>query len=277
MAQAGEIIDISSYLHLLQSTGNVLAIQGLNHSAADAGLLVLPEISQIVYFGLDDLFFAVPTPGSANVQETWEKVEGHEVQRRPRLLHAGVPTGAEHRHRRGHDPLLAQRHGPVGRRQYEGRRRALRGVPTSATVTLPGHGYANGALVLIQGADQPEYNGFFYIGNVTTDTFTYTVTGTPADTATGTITAQANYYTYTGPITIDRTAVVRTAAYKANYAPTDVDTATYIFTADVVQQSPTGTPAAGWPTGPINGQTLNYGMDPNIVGSGVWGPNVQGR
>ena len=61
---------------------------------------------------------------------------------------------------------------------------------STATVTRAGHGFQNGDCVLIEGADQAEYNGEFYISNVATDTFDFTVSGTPATPATGTITAK---------------------------------------------------------------------------------------
>lgn len=60
-----------------------------------------------------------------------------------------------------------------------------------ATFTVAtGHGYINGAVVLIAGANEPEYNGEFVISNVTSTAFNYTLSGTPATPATGTITAK---------------------------------------------------------------------------------------
>jgi hypothetical protein len=66
---------------------------------------------------------------------------------------------------------------------------------STATVTVTGgHGFRSNAQIpphiLIAGADQAEYNGTFKIGNVTTNTFDFTVTGTPTTPATGTITAK---------------------------------------------------------------------------------------
>ncbi len=58
---------------------------------------------------------------------------------------------------------------------------------STATVTIPGHGYVNGDSVQISGADQPEYNGTFTISGATASTFNITVSGTPATTATGNI------------------------------------------------------------------------------------------
>ncbi|MDO8629392.1 MAG: hypothetical protein Q7R41_02770, partial [Phycisphaerales bacterium] len=58
---------------------------------------------------------------------------------------------------------------------------------TTATATAVGHGLINGKQALIKGADQAEYNGVFTVTVTGSDTFTYTVTGTPATPATGTI------------------------------------------------------------------------------------------
>jgi hypothetical protein len=62
-------------------------------------------------------------------------------------------------------------------------------VSTTATATVTAHGYSNGDQINIRGASQSEYNGDFLISNVTTDTFDYTVSGSPATPATGTIVA----------------------------------------------------------------------------------------
>lgn len=60
-------------------------------------------------------------------------------------------------------------------------------VSTTATVTHTAHGLENGDKVVIRGADQNEYNGIKTISNVTTNTYDYTVSGTPTTPATGTI------------------------------------------------------------------------------------------
>lgn len=56
-----------------------------------------------------------------------------------------------------------------------------------ATATVVGHGYSSGDQVNIRGAVQTQYNGDFVITKLTNDTFEYTVTGSPATPATGTI------------------------------------------------------------------------------------------
>src|SRR5205823_524768 len=50
---------------------------------------------------------------------------------------------------------------------------------TATVTTSAAHGYANGDVVEIRGATQPEYNGFFTITVTSTTVFTYTVSGTP--------------------------------------------------------------------------------------------------
>jgi hypothetical protein len=58
---------------------------------------------------------------------------------------------------------------------------------STATVNLFGHDYTSTDLVMISGADQPEYNGVFAISSLTSDTFRITVPGEPASPATGRI------------------------------------------------------------------------------------------
>lgn len=69
---------------------------------------------------------------------------------------------------------------------------------STATATVTGHGWNNGDFVEFAGANQTEYNGKYVIANVTTNTFDYTVTGTPTTPATGTITAALKPHEVTG-------------------------------------------------------------------------------
>lgn len=59
---------------------------------------------------------------------------------------------------------------------------------STATVTKTAHGYNTGECVVIAGAAQAEYNGAHSITVVDANSFTFTVSGTPATPATGTIT-----------------------------------------------------------------------------------------
>ncbi len=75
---------------------------------------------------------------------------------------------------------------------------------TTATVTTAtAHGFTTGRSVTIAGANQAEYNGTFTIAVTAATAFTYTVIGTPATPATGTITAQATIDSLTGDTTLD--------------------------------------------------------------------------
>jgi hypothetical protein len=66
---------------------------------------------------------------------------------------------------------------------------------------------------------------------------------------------------YPAPLVISNTTTLRAAAFLFGYAPTKVDTHTFIFAASVASQpaNPPGFPSA-W-----NGYTADYAMDPQIV------------
>ena len=59
----------------------------------------------------------------------------------------------------------------------------------TASVAHTAHGLGNGDIVVIRGAVEQEYNGPFVITNVSTNAYDYTVSGSPATPATGTITS----------------------------------------------------------------------------------------
>jgi len=58
---------------------------------------------------------------------------------------------------------------------------------STATATRAGHNLATGMTINISGAVETEYNGSFVVTVIDADTFSYTVSGTPATPATGTI------------------------------------------------------------------------------------------
>src|SRR4030042_4262620 len=91
----------------------------------------------------------------------------------------------------------------------------------------------------------------------------YTLDGSTPKSNTGIV--------YRSPLTITGTTIIRAAAFKANYQDSSVVTKTYIFVSDVLSQSPSGqAPGPGWPTGSVNGQVIDYGMDPDIVNDPRW-------
>ncbi|MHC4676435.1 MAG: CotH kinase family protein, partial [Planctomycetota bacterium] len=82
-----------------------------------------------------------------------------------------------------------------------------------------------------------------------------------------TMTHGLTYNTETDPpLKIDKTTVLRAVAVKPGWLDSKVETHTYIFPDDVIKQSPMGQPPGpDWPISSVNGQVINYGMDPCIV------------
>ncbi len=89
------------------------------------------------------------------------------------------------------------------------------------------------------------------------------VTATPGATirytTDGSAPTETSGAVYASPIPVATTTMLRAAAYKDGFGPTDVDTQTYIFAKDVVKQTGAGFPAS-WA-----GTPADYGMDPNVV------------
>ncbi|MEE8452232.1 MAG: CotH kinase family protein [Thermoguttaceae bacterium] len=94
-------------------------------------------------------------------------------------------------------------------------------------------------------------------------TIRYTLDGSAPTATTGIV--------YTGPIAVDTTTILRAAAYRAGYEPSNVDTHTYVFVADVIGQSstPDGFPSL-WRSEPAD-----YEMDPQIVGNPLYGDTLE--
>jgi hypothetical protein len=71
---------------------------------------------------------------------------------------------------------------------------------------------------------------------------------------------------YAGPINISSTTILRASAFKLDWKPSYVTANSYMFTSSIIGQSPTGQlPGAGWAPNGVNGQEINYGMDPDIL------------
>lgn len=84
----------------------------------------------------------------------------------------------------------------------------------------------------------------------------YTLDGDAPTAVTGTV--------YAGPVRIGGTTVLRAAAFKDGQVPTDVDTQTYVFVDDVVQQDAAQAIAAGLPSS-WGGQSPDYGLDTRVT------------
>ncbi len=105
---------------------------------------------------------------------------------------------------------------------------------------------------------------------------TNTVGATVIYTTDGSIPTETNGTAYAAPITIDETTVIRAAAFKTGFEPSNVDTQTYFFLGDIVTQTHADAVAAGFPNGNVNGQVLDYGIDTDISGHATWGPQLEG-
>jgi hypothetical protein len=111
------------------------------------------------------------------------------------------------------------------------------------------------------------YNESFYLTLATETedaTIYYTLDGTePYNLAAGGRFPMGTVYT--DPISINRTTILRAIATKPGWLSSNIKTQTYIFVEDVIRQSSSGQAPPGWPSGSVNGQTINYGMDPDVV------------
>ena len=134
---------------------------------------------------------------------------------------------------------------------------------------MNGAGYAG----YVQDTKFDVHRGFFDVPfpvQITTETpgatIRYTTDGSPVTETAGTV--------YTGPITISTTTTLRAAAFKTDHVPTNVDTHTYLFLNNVIQQPalPSGFPDH-WgnnPALPIAGLNdtwvpADYLMDPRVT------------
>lgn len=195
--------NITAAMPSLINGANVLAVQGLNATAADSSFLVLPEIvAGSLPPAAESAFFNKPTPGAINTA--------------PDSL--GKVADTVFSPRRGFYPDATVTAVPF---------------PVTITTSTPGA------------------------------TIRYTTDGSTPGESNGTV--------YTGPISITQTTALRAAAFKAGWEATNVDTHSYLIPNDIITQSTSGlAPGPGWaaPGNAVNGQSIDYGMDPDIVNSG---------
>jgi len=88
-------------------------------------------------------------------------------------------------------------------------------------------------------------------------------------TTDGTIPTLDIGHTYENPIHISGTTILRAIAYKDGLEPTNVDTQTYLFVDEVLQQT-----GAGFPT-TWRSVTADYEMDPEIVNHPVYSQTIR--
>ncbi|TWT89792.1 CotH protein [Pseudobythopirellula maris] len=136
------------------------------------------------------------------------------------------------------------------------------GAVDNSFLTVPTPGSENGAgwdgLVVDTtfSVDRGFYDAPFTVEIATPDapgaTIRYTTDGTAPSASHGAI--------YSGPVSITTTTTLRAAAFQDGYYPTDIDTQTYIFLDDVLQQDGSGLPDyTDW------GSPPDWDVDPTIV------------
>ncbi|MDP6526681.1 MAG: lamin tail domain-containing protein, partial [Kiritimatiellia bacterium] len=114
--------------------------------------------------------------------------------------------------------------------------------------------------------DRGFYSNTFVVA-ITSDTagatIHYTTDFSEPDEISGTV--------YSGPVTVSNTTCLRALAFLPGWRSTDVDTHTYVFLDEIVQQpsNPSGFPSTWKST------TADYEMDPDIVTDPTYGPMLE--
>ncbi len=84
-------------------------------------------------------------------------------------------------------------------------------------------------------------------------------------TVDGSLPTETNGYSYSGPIHLDHTTILRVAGVKEGWRTSRAITKTFIFPADVARQDRASALAAGFPP-TWNGQVADYGLDSRVIG-----------
>ncbi len=187
-AVSSESFGLTDHIDLLRmGQTNILAIHGLYSSPDDSDFLIRPELLGIDGDELRSLYFAEPTPGTAN-----------------------TTTG------------------------YLGF--------VSDTIFDFDRGVYSEPIEVAISTSTPEARIYY-----TTD---------------GTAPGQDNGILLATPVSVSTTTTLRAVAFRDNYIPTNVDTQTYLYLDDVVNQpnDPAGYPST-WA-----GVPADYEMDPDVVG-----------
>ena len=150
-------------------------------------------------------------------------------------------------------------------------------VTTSSTnhyfyPATPGAINSSGFLAFVADTKFSQDRGFYETG------FSLSITSATQSasiyyTTNGTAPSPTNGYLYTAPLPINGTTVLRAAAYRSGFEPSNVDTHSYIFVKDVIRQSPTGAAPPGWPSS-WGANVVDYGMDPDVVNNPTYSGTI---
>ncbi len=117
----------------------------------------------------------------------------------------------------------------------------------------PGHGFYDGPVLVTISCSTPGTTIYY-----TTDGSEPYVASPAGPGATATV--------YSKPLQIGKTTCLRAAAIRAGWKSSPIATQTYLFVGDIITQSLNkASPGSPWPSGNVNGQVIDYGMDPDVV------------
>lgn len=139
-------------------------------------------------------------------------------------------------------------------------------------IPTPG-GFSSGGSVAFVSDTKFSVDRGFYDTPFSLSITTATVGASIIYTTNGSTPSLTNGFVYSSPLPINGTTVIRAAAFKTGYLPSDVDTETYIFVNDVIRQAPTGATPPGWPA-TWGANAVDYGMDPDVVNDPLYSSAV---
>ncbi|HAV62513.1 MAG TPA: hypothetical protein DCY13_09135, partial [Verrucomicrobiales bacterium] len=171
-------------------------------------------------------------------------------------------------------PTIATEFSPAFPEQFENvSYGSYQGLNYYFATPTPGSANVNSFFFKVKDTKFSHARGFFdqpFNLVITTETpgatIRFTTNGVPPTATTGTV--------YGGPIPIGGTTVLRAAAFRSGWQPSNVDTLSFIFTADVVLQSQNGAAPPGWPAS-WGANRVDYGMDPDVVNSPAYSATIQ--
>jgi hypothetical protein len=138
-------------------------------------------------------------------------------------------------------------------------------VPQYFSTATPGTFNVSGAIDVVEDVEFSHERGF-YDSQFRLTLCTYTDGAEIRYTLDGSRPTINHGFTYTGQLNVNETTTIRAVAVKPGFLDSDVETHTYIFINDVINQSHNGeAPGPDWPIGSVNSQVLDYGMDPDVV------------
>ncbi|MFT5495092.1 MAG: hypothetical protein ACI9TH_000483 [Kiritimatiellia bacterium] len=113
----------------------------------------------------------------------------------------------------------------------------------------------------------------FYEGSQVVTVRCDTVGATLVTTTDGSTPSLVNGSTHVAGVTnapqvvlnLTQTTVLRARAFKPSWMPSNTDTQSYLFLVDILTQQANGSAPLGWPSGSVNGQAFDYGMDPDVT------------